>query len=170
MIGHSSLGQRFDCGPPVPILMRHWTARRQRSSKTSRMPRIPAHAPWACGTIRIGGAQATKQSSRRRGPSGYSGDRIEPAVELAEKGEIQYLVFECLGERTVALAQQARMRNPEIGYDPLLEERMRAVLPTCASKGIKIVTNMGAAHPLAAAARLPRLRNPSDYRRSKSPP
>src|ERR1700759_2760283 len=83
--------------------------------------------------------------------AGYSGDRIEPAVELAEKGEIDYLVFECLGERTVALAQQARMNNPEAGYDPLLEERMRAALPLCAAKGIKIVTNMGAANPEAAA-------------------
>ncbi|MDB5565425.1 MAG: hypothetical protein JWP84_1991, partial [Tardiphaga sp.] len=83
--------------------------------------------------------------------AGYSGDRIEPAVELAEKGDIQYLVFECLGERTVALAQQARMKNPDGGYDPLLEERMRAVLPICAAKGIKLVTNMGAANPVAAA-------------------
>lgn len=83
--------------------------------------------------------------------AGYSGDRIEPAVELAEHGDIQYLVFECLGERTVALAQQARMKNPELGYDPLLEERMRAVLPICAAKGIKLVTNMGAANPQAAA-------------------
>jgi hypothetical protein len=83
--------------------------------------------------------------------AGYSGDRIEPAFELAEKGDIDYLVFECLGERTVALAQQARMKNPESGYDPLLEERMRAVLPLCAAKGIKIVTNMGAANPEAAA-------------------
>jgi hypothetical protein len=83
--------------------------------------------------------------------AGYSGDRIEPAIELAEMGDIQYLVFECLGERTVALAQQARMKNPDGGYDPLLEERMRAVLPVCAAKGIKIVTNMGAANPEAAA-------------------
>ncbi|MBR1285639.1 DUF1446 domain-containing protein [Bradyrhizobium sp. AUGA SZCCT0177] len=85
--------------------------------------------------------------------AGYSGDRIEPAIELAEKGDIQYLVFECLGERTVALAQQARMKNPDGGYDPLLEERMRAVLPICAAKGVKIVTNMGAANPEAAARR-----------------
>src|ERR1700716_3903734 len=85
--------------------------------------------------------------------AGYSGDRIEPAVELAEKGDIQYLVFECLGERTVALAQQARMKDPDSGYDPLLEERMRAVLPVCASRNIKIVTNMGAANPVAAARR-----------------
>ena len=86
--------------------------------------------------------------------AGYSGDRIEPAIELAEKGDIDYLVFECLGERTVALAQQARMKNPDSGYDPLLEERMRAVLPLCAVKGIKIVTNMGAANPEAAARKV----------------
>ena len=44
--------------------------------------------------------------------AGYSGDRIEPAVELAEKGGLDYLVFECLAERTIALAQQAKMKDP----------------------------------------------------------
>src|SRR5207245_4866090 len=43
------------------------------------------------------------------------------------------------------------MKNTELGYDPLLEERLRAVLPLCAAKGIKIVTNMGAANPEGAA-------------------
>ncbi len=83
--------------------------------------------------------------------AGYAGDRIEPAVELAERGEIDYLVFECLAERTIALAQQAKRRDPESGYDPLLEARMRAVLAPCRARGIRIVTNMGAANPLAAA-------------------
>src|ERR1700694_3563422 len=92
--------------------------------------------------------------------AGYSGDRLEPAVELAEKGDIQYLVFECLGERTVALAQQARMKNPDSGFDPLLEERMRAVLPICGTRGIKIVTNMGAANPLAAARKTAEIASP----------
>ena len=85
--------------------------------------------------------------------AGYSGDRIEPAVELAEKGDIQYLGFECLAERTIALAQQQKLRDPAAGYDPLLEQRMRAVLAICNSKGIKIITNMGAANPAAAAAK-----------------
>ena len=83
--------------------------------------------------------------------AGYSGDRIEPAIELAEKGDLDYLVFECLAERTIALAQQARMSDPRGGYDPLLGERMRAVLPVCARNGVKIVTNMGAANPAGAA-------------------
>ncbi len=86
--------------------------------------------------------------------AGYSGDRLEPAVELAEKGDIDYLVFECLAERTIAIAQRARLADADAGYDPLLEERMRAVLPLCRAKGIRIVTNMGAANPLAAAARV----------------
>ena len=83
--------------------------------------------------------------------AGYAGDRIEPAVELAEKGALDYLVFECLAERTIALAQLAKSKGETKGYDPLLEERMRAVLGSCRSNGVRIVTNAGAAHPLAAA-------------------
>jgi Acyclic terpene utilisation family protein AtuA len=82
--------------------------------------------------------------------AGFSGDRIDPAVELACKGSIKWLVFECLAERTIAIAQKARLLEPEIGYDPLLEERMEAVLPVCAERGIRIVSNMGAANPRAA--------------------
>ncbi|MDP3410736.1 acyclic terpene utilization AtuA family protein [Bosea sp. (in: a-proteobacteria)] len=85
--------------------------------------------------------------------AGFSGDRIEPAVELAEQGELDYLVFECLAERTIALAQQARRRDPASGFDPLLEARFEAVLPACRARGTRIVTNMGAANPLAAAER-----------------
>lgn len=85
--------------------------------------------------------------------AGYSGDRIDPAVEIAEKGDIAYLVFECLAERTIAIAQKARLLDPTAGYDPLLEERMRAVLPICARNRIRIISNMGAANPQAAAAK-----------------
>ncbi|PRD42388.1 ABC transporter substrate-binding protein [Phyllobacterium phragmitis] len=86
--------------------------------------------------------------------AGFSGDRIEPAVELAEKGELDFLVFECLAERTIALAQLARMADPNAGYDPMLERRMQAVLPACAARGTRIISNMGAANPLAAAEKV----------------
>ncbi|MDS0846375.1 acyclic terpene utilization AtuA family protein [Burkholderia cenocepacia] len=85
--------------------------------------------------------------------AGYSGDRIEPAVELAEHGQLDYLVFECLAERTIAIAQQARRNDPALGYDPLLDARMQAVLPVAAVKRVRIVSNMGAANPRAAARR-----------------
>ena len=85
--------------------------------------------------------------------AGYSGDRIEPAIELAERGRLDYLVFECLAERTIALAQQTRRSRPHLGYDPLLEQRLRSVLAIARGNGTRIVTNMGAAHPVAAAAK-----------------
>jgi hypothetical protein len=84
--------------------------------------------------------------------AGYSGDRIEPAVELATQGDLDYLVFECLAERTIAIAQQAKARDPRSGYDPLLRDRVLAVLPICVERGVRIITNMGAANPIAAAA------------------
>lgn len=82
--------------------------------------------------------------------AGYAGDRIDPAQALAERGELDVLVFECLAERTIALAQLRRITDPEHGYDPLLQARMRAVLPACVRQGVTLISNMGAAHPLAA--------------------
>jgi hypothetical protein len=75
--------------------------------------------------------------------AGFADDRIEPAVELAERGELDYLVFECLAERTVTLAQLDRLRDPDAGYNEWLRDRMEAVLPACAARGTKIITNMG---------------------------
>ncbi len=85
--------------------------------------------------------------------AGFAGDRIEPAVELMKHGKLDYMVFECLAERTIALAQQARMNNPDAGYDPLLERRMHAILPFVREKGTRVISNMGAANPHAAAQR-----------------
>lgn len=88
--------------------------------------------------------------------AGYSGDRIEPALELAEKGQLDYLVFECLAERTIALAQLARLSHPDGGFDPLLEARMRRVLPFVGrgARPLRVITNMGAANPRGAARRV----------------
>jgi Acyclic terpene utilisation family protein AtuA len=83
--------------------------------------------------------------------AGFSGDRIDPAIELAVKGALDYLVFECLAERTIALAQQAKARDSELGYDPMLVPRIEAVLPVCRERRTTIITNMGAANPSAAA-------------------
>lgn len=89
--------------------------------------------------------------------AGFADDRIEPAAELADRGRLDYLVFECLAERTVALAQLAKLRDPDAGYNEWLADRMAAVLPACVRHGTTIITNMGAAHPLAAARTVARL-------------
>ena len=83
--------------------------------------------------------------------AGFADDRVDSAVELAEHGRLDYLVFECLAERTVALAQLERLRDPDAGYNEWLVERMEAVLEPCARQGTRIITNMGAANPTAAA-------------------
>lgn len=82
--------------------------------------------------------------------AGYAGDRIEPAVELAKKGQLDYLVFECLAERTIAIGQKQKQQDAKKGYNELLEARMRAVLPSCYENNVRIVTNMGSANPIAA--------------------
>lgn len=99
----------------------------------------------------FGYAEGVNKTSIRIGAgAGYAGDRIPPAVELAQHGQLDYLVFECLAERTIALAQLERQQHPDKGFDPLLTERMREVLPICLAQGTRIITNMGAANPMQA--------------------
>lgn len=94
---------------------------------------------------------SARESLRIGTGAGFSGDRIDPAVVLAERGNIDFLVFECLAERTIALAQLEKLKDPAKGFDPRLEERMEAVLATCRQRGIRIITNSGAANPHAGA-------------------
>ena len=85
--------------------------------------------------------------------AGFSFDRLEPAVDLVERGTLDAIVLECLGERTVAFAHRDRMADPKRGYNAHLERRMRALLPACRKAGTIMITNMGAANPRAAAER-----------------
>ncbi len=83
--------------------------------------------------------------------AGYAGDRLEPAVELMEKGNLDYIIFECLAERTIAICQKDKMKDETKGYNQLLEYRMRKILRLAKEKHIKVITNMGAANPASAA-------------------
>ncbi|MFK7964077.1 MAG: acyclic terpene utilization AtuA family protein [Burkholderiaceae bacterium] len=83
--------------------------------------------------------------------AGFASDRLGPAVDLAEKGQLDWLVFETIGERTLAYGRRDRQLNPERGYNPKLAARMRAVLPHCRANGTRIMSNMGVAHVEAAA-------------------
>jgi len=88
---------------------------------------------------------------RLGGGAGFAGDRLDAPVDLAERGELDYLVLECLAERTIALAQLRRRRDPATGYDSRLHERVESLLPSLARRGVRLVSNFGAANPLAAA-------------------
>jgi hypothetical protein len=83
--------------------------------------------------------------------AGFSSDRLEPAVDLAKKGRLDYLVFETIGERTLAFGHRDRNLDPKKGYNPQLEARLRGVLAACKANRTRIVTNMGVANVPAAA-------------------
>ncbi len=82
--------------------------------------------------------------------AGFAGDRIDPARDLAERGGLDYLVFECLAERTLAYGHLQRLADPAKGYHPLIEKRLGAVLAACVAQGTTIISNMGVANPMAA--------------------
>ncbi|OZM78511.1 acyclic terpene utilization AtuA family protein [Pseudonocardia sp. MH-G8] len=82
--------------------------------------------------------------------AGFAGDRLEPAVELAERAGLDDIVLECLAERTIALGQQRRLRDPEAGHDPRLRARFERLLPVAVANDVRVITNMGAANPQAA--------------------
>ncbi len=86
--------------------------------------------------------------------AGFSGDRLDPSITLVEAGELDYLVLECLAERTIALAQKRKLQDPTKGYDPLLERRINSLIELLVRYKVKLITNMGAANPTAAAAKV----------------
>lgn len=87
--------------------------------------------------------------------AGFSGDRLDapaPVVQsLVAAGGPAAIMFETLGERTLALAQLAKLENPERGYEPLLERMLAPILAACLDHRITILGNFGAANPQAAA-------------------
>jgi len=92
------------------------------------------------------------------GAAGFAGDRTDaagPLVEaLAKAAGPRFLMFETLAERTLALSQLERRRDPSRGYNPSLERFVGPVLARCLADNIRIVGNFGAANPRAAALRI----------------
>ena len=88
---------------------------------------------------------------RLGGGAGFAGDRLDAPVLLAERGDLDYLILECLAERTIALAQLRRRRDPTKGYDTRLVARIESLLPLLKRHHTRLVSNLGAANPLAAA-------------------
>lgn len=93
--------------------------------------------------------------------AGFSGDRVDAPVPvvraLVRRGLPAAMFFECLAERTIALAQIEKRRDPDAGYEPMLERLLEPILTDCARAGIPILGNFGAANPAAAARCVARL-------------
>jgi hypothetical protein len=81
--------------------------------------------------------------------SSYWGDMLDPAVELVEQADIEYLGFDHLSELTLAILQRTRTRDPARGYIPDLIPWMEATLPAARRRGVRLISNGGGANPIA---------------------
>lgn len=79
---------------------------------------------------------------------GFWGDSPFPALDVVQKGEVQYLAGDALAELTLAILQKARQKDPAKGY--VEDMFFQLLLAPCYQKGIKILTNAGGINPLGA--------------------
>lgn len=86
--------------------------------------------------------------------SGFWGDAQDPAVELLEKGELDYLCFDYLAELTMALLQRQKMKSPDAGYIPDAVQCMSTLLPKARERGTRLISNGGGVNIRAAAQRI----------------
>src|SRR5690606_6501664 len=81
---------------------------------------------------------------------GFYGDIIQPALDLAENTDVQYLCFDTLAELTLAILQKDRQKDPSLGYTKDITRTARTLLPYVHEKGIKLITNAGGLNPEGA--------------------
>ena len=86
--------------------------------------------------------------------SGFWGDALDPAVELMEKGELDYMSFDFLAELTMALLQRQKLKDPEAGFVPDVVGYMHTLMPMARERGTKLISNGGGANPRAAGERI----------------
>lgn len=84
--------------------------------------------------------------------SGLLGDRLEPALEMIERGDITYLAMDSLGEIVVAELMKRRLEDPSRGYADV-SRITQLLLPPCLARGVKVIANAGGMNPLAGAKR-----------------
>ena len=89
--------------------------------------------------------------------SAYWGDMLEPALEIAERSDVQYIGFDHLAELTMAILNRMKAKNPESGYIQDIIPWMKKLLPVTVPKGIKMVTDAGGANPIQAALQVKKI-------------
>jgi hypothetical protein len=78
-------------------------------------------------------------------------DRPELAMQMLTEGDVEYLGFDNLAERTLAFAHLRKGEDPRAGENPLVRERMGPMLAPAREKGVRMAGNFGAANPERAA-------------------
>lgn len=94
--------------------------------------------------------------------SGYWGDDIEPGLEIARNGNVQYLAFDYLAELTMSILRRQMLKDPTMGYVPDIVPHWKRFLPICRENGVKMICNAGGSNPMGAANAIEKLCNDMD--------
>ena len=95
-----------------------------------------------------------RQQIRLGAGSGFWGDGIDPALELLDRGNLDYLCFDFLAELTMALLQRQKLKNSQLGYVPDAVQYMKEMMPLARQRGTRLVSNGGGVNSRAAAHRI----------------
>ena len=93
-------------------------------------------------TVRLGAGMA------------FWGDSVRPAIDMVERGDIDYLCCDHLAELTMSILAKQRRRDPSYGWTRDILDLLRGALPTALAKSVKVVTNAGGANPRACAEQI----------------
>ncbi|MFA7228851.1 MAG: acyclic terpene utilization AtuA family protein [Melioribacteraceae bacterium] len=92
-----------------------------------------------------------KDKIRIASGQGFWGDLIDAPFTQVTAGNVDYLVMDYLAEVTMSILQKQKNKNPKLGYARDIPELMERILPVCAEKKIKVITNGGGVNPEACA-------------------
>jgi Acyclic terpene utilisation family protein AtuA len=93
--------------------------------------------------VRIGGASA------------FWGDSSVGPIQLAQKGQLDFMVFDYLAELTMSIMAAQKSKNPELGYaTDFVTVAMKSIARQVASGEFKVISNAGGMNPIACAQAL----------------
>lgn len=95
-----------------------------------------------------------KEMVRLASGSAFWGDAMDPALEVLEKGQLDYLCFDFLAELTMALLQRQKLKNPKSGYIPDAVQYMKAMMPIARHNRTRLVSNGGGVNVRAAGEQI----------------
>lgn len=92
-----------------------------------------------------------KKSIRIASGQGFWGDLLTAPRSQVTKGQVDYLMMDYLAEVTMSIMQKQKNKDPKLGYAKDLVGVLKDLLPVCAEKDIKVITNGGGVNPLGCS-------------------
>jgi hypothetical protein len=85
---------------------------------------------------------------------GFWGDNLDAPLQLAERGQLDYLTLEYLAELTMSILALQKQRRPEAGFATDFLDVLEGLAPLLKNQPkLKLITNAGGMNPLGCAAR-----------------